>query len=199
MNKFLIIKPFLFLCLSILVSCGQVVSKNPLPIKDSKVDDRILGTWQTKINKHKSYVHIGRFDNGMYQALLVEFNNDGSYDYLEFDLYTTEINKKHYMNIKLNSSSIETAEELEANDIKDSYLIAEYGIDKANSLHISLLNGDKIQTEPEQGELSNDSQGDLNVKTLKNYKIINESSNELKKIITKQDAFKSFCIFEKIK
>jgi hypothetical protein len=209
-RKAIIILIMLLFVVIFTASCGQVLSKNPLPTTDAMIDSRLFGTWATKNNDVLSFVHIGKRNETEYDVFLINFNTKESFEHYEASISTIATNSENYMNIKLTGASVEGGSAEENDDFKNNYLIAKYMIDASNKLHIHLLNSDKFYNSKYEKELdtysidktkNNDGSKKRMKKISKNYIVIDKSSNDLKRLIEKkeQDTFKNFCVYTKIR
>jgi hypothetical protein len=94
-----------FFCLT-LTSCFEVVSNNPLSDpKRAKVDERLIGTWEHKVNDQLLVVEIARHPRagkgdppiaaGMMIAKLTDFDNKKG----EVPFFVTTIGKETFYNV----------------------------------------------------------------------------------------------------
>ncbi|MBI4851482.1 MAG: hypothetical protein HY819_06790 [Acidobacteria bacterium] len=115
-------------------------------LKNSKIDERLLGTWYSTNKKELGYIHIEKgFDNSL-NITLVNIDN---YNLNErYTMFSTKIKNNFYMNLQ--------DEDLEK---KHRYIIVKYVINDKQELAISMLENIKVAEDIEQGILDGEVTG----------------------------------------
>ena len=124
--------------------CSCLISVNPLSSPaEASPDERLFGVWVLQDEDDGgAYLHVGRGEQGMTEALMIEHRQDGTYKTFRYRAFPTKLGEQTFLNV------------VSPDDHKDrkGYDIVRYQVD-GKRLSIALMTEAVVKADIAAGKL----------------------------------------------